>query len=143
MWHLIEHLGINETNYFMYRRVGPVRSHWWLYAEPHPPHPSELLHLNQAGGAGLDRMVLLKGGRTEKGCNTTIEATGYRGITNHEIRSPERHLADTEANSLRLSFCIQRVVIQMGETCCYCTCLLLSRLEVSVPILPFPFHFIL
>jgi hypothetical protein len=23
-------------------------------------------------------MVLLKGGRTEKGCNTTIEATGYR-----------------------------------------------------------------
>ncbi len=32
------------------------------------PRPSELLHLNQAGGAGLDRMVLLKGGRTEKGC---------------------------------------------------------------------------
>ena len=27
-----------------------------------PPHPSELLHLNQAGGAGLDRMVSLKGG---------------------------------------------------------------------------------
>ena len=24
--------------------------------------PSELLHLNQAGGAGLDRMVSLKGG---------------------------------------------------------------------------------
>ena len=27
-----------------------------------PPHHSELLHLNQAGGAGLDRMVSLKGG---------------------------------------------------------------------------------
>ena len=26
------------------------------------PPPSELLHLNQAGGAGLDRMVSLKGG---------------------------------------------------------------------------------
>ena len=26
------------------------------------PLPSELLHLNQAGGAGLDRMVSLKGG---------------------------------------------------------------------------------
>ena len=26
------------------------------------PHPSELLHLNQAGGAGADRMVSLKGG---------------------------------------------------------------------------------
>ena len=25
-------------------------------------HPSELLHLNQASGAGLDRMVSLKGG---------------------------------------------------------------------------------
>ena len=37
-----------------------------LYAEPTPP-PSllkfiHLLHLNQAGGAGLDRMVSLKGG---------------------------------------------------------------------------------
>ena len=26
------------------------------------PHPSELLHLNQACGAGLDRMVSIKGG---------------------------------------------------------------------------------
>ena len=25
-------------------------------------HPSELLHLNQAGGTGIDRMVSLKGG---------------------------------------------------------------------------------
>jgi len=31
--------GRNETNYFMYQWVGPVCS---------PPHPSELLHLNQA-----------------------------------------------------------------------------------------------
>ena len=31
--------------------------------------------------------------------NTTIEATKYRGISNPEIRSPERHLADAEVNS--------------------------------------------
>ena len=36
--HLRKHLGINETNYFMYQWAGPVSS----------PHPSELLHLNQA-----------------------------------------------------------------------------------------------
>ena len=36
---LIEHIGKNESNYFMYRWEGTVDS----------PHPSELLHLNQAG----------------------------------------------------------------------------------------------
>jgi len=38
VWHLMEYLGRNETNYFMYQWAAPIRS----------PHPSELLHLSQA-----------------------------------------------------------------------------------------------
>ena len=35
--HLIENLGIIESNYFLYQSGGPVRSPGGLYAEPHPP----------------------------------------------------------------------------------------------------------
>ena len=45
MDNLIEHLGINSINYFMYDE----RSQ----RDP-PPHSSELLHLIQAGGARQD-----------------------------------------------------------------------------------------
>ena len=37
--HLMEHIGRNASNYFLYQSGGPARS----------PLPSELLHLNQAG----------------------------------------------------------------------------------------------
>ena len=50
--HLREHLGRNESNYFLYQSGGPVRSPGGLYAEPHPPsllHFVHLLHLNQTG----------------------------------------------------------------------------------------------
>ena len=51
MDNLIEHLGINSINYFLYDER-PQR-------DP-TPHFSELLHLNKP--VGLERMVSLKGG---------------------------------------------------------------------------------
>ena len=47
-----DYSGRNEKNYFVYVER----------PQSDPPTTSELLHLNQAGGAGLDRMVSLKGG---------------------------------------------------------------------------------
>ena len=51
--------------------------------------------------AGLDGRVALRG-RIEKSRNTTIEDAGYRGVPYPEIRCPDRHLADAEANGLGL-----------------------------------------
>jgi hypothetical protein len=44
--------------------------------------------------------------------DTTIEGAGYRGVPNPDIRCSDRHLADAEDISLRLSFCVRRVVIR-------------------------------
>ena len=52
--HLMEHLGLNETNYFMYQWVGPD--------SPYPPSLLKfihLLHLNQAGVQDLISNALI------------------------------------------------------------------------------------
>ncbi len=46
---LKEHLGRNASNYFLYDER----------AQSAPPHPSELLHLNQAGVARQDGVLLM------------------------------------------------------------------------------------
>ena len=48
--------------------------------------------------------------------DTTIEGAGYRGVPNPDIRCSDRHLADAEDISLRLSFCVRRVVIRDLES---------------------------
>ena len=81
--------------------------------------PSELLHLNQSGGAGLDRMVSLKGGLRR----VVIQQLRLLGIVGFPIPRYDLQngtLQMQKQTASELSFCIQRVVIQMRETCCYC-----------------------
>ena len=47
------------------------------------------------------------------GRDTTIEGAGYRGVPYPEIRCPDRHLADAEDISLRLSFRIRPVPVRL------------------------------